>query len=292
MRRRTFLAALAATAFIAPNAHASTHETSLTYDPRGRPLAGVSINGQGPFDMVIDTAAGGTLLSGDLIARLALTSTRRARVQGASGAVDSALYTLDAVEIAGLRREDQYALGIPPDSASSAGHQGVLSARTFAGTRVTYDFGAGALRIDARRNRDPLAAALDVRFRQNIYPFTPITIAGIAATALIDTGARRSVANPALRNALGFTANDPRLREVEPIGGATAHRTDTVAADIASVAIAQHAFGALELAFADLPVFNSLEVAQRPAVILGMDVLRQLQTLTLDYSSWDVAITA
>jgi predicted aspartyl protease len=291
MRRRTFLAALAATPFIASNAHASTYETPLSFDPRGRPLANVSINGQGPFEMVIDTAAGGTLLNRDLIAHLALTSTRRARVQGASGAVDSALYELDAVEIAGLRRQNQYALEIPADSASSASHQGVLSARTFTGTRLTYAFAAGALRIDARRDREPLANALEVRFRQNVYPFTPVTIGGIAATALIDTGARRSVGNPALRNALGFTANDPRLREVEPIGGATAHRTDTVAADIASVAIAQNTFGALELAFADLPVFNSLEIAQRPAVILGMDVLRQLQTLTLDYSSWDVAIT-
>jgi hypothetical protein len=291
MRRRTFLAALAATPFVATNAHATTYETPLTFDPRGRPLANVSINGQGPFEMVIDTAAGGTLLSGDLIRRLALTSNRLARVQGASGAVDSALYELDAVEIAGMRRQNQYALEIPADSASSAAHQGVLSARTFMGTRLTYALGAGVLRIDARDNREPLSNALDVRFRQNVYPFTPVTIAGIDATALIDAGARRSVGNRALRDALGFAANDPRLREVEPIGGATAHRTDTVAADIVSVAIAQHTFGALELAFADLPVFNSLEVAQTPAVILGMDVMRQLQTLTLDYSSWDVAIT-
>lgn len=291
MRRRTFLAALAAAPFVSTNAHANTYETPLTFDPRGRPLGNVSINGQGPFEMVIDTAAGGTLLSGDLIRRLALTSNRRARVQGASGVADSALYTLAAVEIAGLRRENQYALEIPADSASSAGHEGVLSARTFLDTRVTYDFGAGVLRIDARDNREPLANALDVRFRQNVYPFTPVTIAGVAATALIDTGARRSVGNRALREALGFTANDARLRDVEPIGGATAHRTETAAADIVGIAMAQHNFGALELAFADLPVFNSLEIARTPAVILGMDVLRQLQTLTLDYSSWDMAVS-
>lgn len=291
MRRRTLLAALATAPFITPRAFASTFETPLTYDPRGRPLADVSINGQGPFEMVIDTAAGGTLLGSALIAQLALTSNRRARVQGASGASDSTLYTLAAVEIAGLRRENQYALEIPADSASSAAHLGVLSARTFIGTRLTYDFGAGALRIDARSNREPLANAIDVSFRQEVYPFTPVSVAGISATALVDTGARRSVGNRALRDALGFTANDLRLVIVEPIGGATAHRTDTVAAEVTSVAIAQHQFGAFELAFADLPVFNALEIARAPAIILGMDVLRQLRTLTLDYASWDVAVS-
>lgn len=293
MRRRTFITALAATPFLTARAFAQTYATPLSYDPRGRPLADVTLNGQGPFPLVIDTAAGGTVLSPELIARLGLSSGgRRARLQGASGATDVELYTLDQVEIAGLRRTNQMAVQRPPDSASSSGHDGVLGARTFDGARLQFDFAANQLRIDSNAGRAPPANPLDTNFRHGIFAHVPISIAGVAATAVVDTGARRSVANRALRQALGFTESDARLREVEPIGGATAHTTPTVAGDATPVLLGGHDYGALELAFADISVFGALQLTGAPALILGLDILRRAQSLTLDYTSQQVAILA
>lgn len=291
MRRRTVLATLAFAPIWTRSAFASTYTTPLSYDPQGRPTAEVRVGGQGPFSFVIDTAAGATLLSAEIIAQLGLAPNgMRARVQGASGAIDADLYTLPEVEIAGLRRERLIGLQTPSDSASSAHHAGVLSVRAFADARLEFDFANGVLRIDTNAERAPMANAMDVQFRHNMFALAPVEIGGVAATAVIDTGARRTVANTILREALGFAENDARLRTVEPIGGATVHRTETVAADMASLVLVGHEYGAFELAFAALPVFATMQLAETPALILGIDILRRAQALSLDYTSRQIAL--
>lgn len=290
MRRRSLIAALAATPFFTTHASAATFSTPLSFDDRGRPLADVLINGVGPFPLVIDTAAGGTVLNADTLARLAITSTGTARVQGASGAVDTALYSLDSVEIAGLRRENLMAVQTPSDSVSASTHAGVLGMGTFANARVEFDFAANRLNIDTGADRLALSDATAIQLRNRIFALTPISIGGVNATAVIDTGARATVANASLRAALGFSTNDARLREAEPIGGATAHRTPTTAAEVTPVVFAGHDFGALDLNFADLSVFNALQLNDTHALILGVDVLRRARALILDYASAQVAL--
>ncbi|MEQ1809448.1 MAG: retropepsin-like aspartic protease [Terricaulis sp.] len=292
MRRRTLLTALAVSPLLATRTYAATFSTALTYDDRGRPLADVLINGAGPFPLVIDTAAGGTVLNAETIARLAIASTGTARVQGASGAVDANLYSLDALEIAGLRRENLMAVQTPPDSVSAAAHAGVLGAGVFANARIEFDFGSNRLNIDTGANRATLADAINVEFRHRIFALAPIRIAGAEATAVIDTGARATVANACLRASLGFSESDPRLREVEPIGGATAHSTPTVATEVAPIAFAGRDFGTLDLNFAELSVFAAMQLSETPALILGMDVLRRAEALVLDYSSAQLALRA
>ncbi|WP_395646622.1 aspartyl protease family protein [Terricaulis sp.] len=292
MHRRTLITALALSPLLAATrAFAATGSTPLSYDARGRPLAGVRINDAATFPLVIDTAAGGTLLSTATIGALALQPTgRRARMQGASGAVEADLYNLDSVEIAGVRRRDLIAVQTPDNSASAAEHAGVLGAGVFAGARLRFDFAGGQLVVDAAPNRAPLAGAIDVNFRR-IFAFAPVRIGGVDATAVIDTGARRTVGNAGLRQALGFADNDPRLREAEAVGGATADRTPAVAAEVTPLVFAGHDYGALDLAFSDLPVFAPLQLTGRPAVILGMDVFRRADALTLDYTSNQVALS-
>lgn len=290
MHRRTFLALAAAAPFFNGAAFADT-SAALSYDERGRPMADVMLNGQGPFSLVIDTGAGGTVIGADIIQRLSLTPTGRARMQGASGATETNLYSLSSIQLGALRRDGVNAAEAPENSASSRGHAGVLGANLFSGARLELDFTANLLRVDTSANRAPLAGAgvAPVAFRHRVLALAPVTVGGVAATGLIDTGARRSVANTPLREALGFAANDPRLISVEPIGGATAHTTETVAAQAGPIVLGGADLGALELAFAELAVFRSLELARAPGIILGMDVFRT-RTLVLDYATSQVQV--
>lgn len=292
MHRRTLLAALAVAPLLTTRSHAAIFSTPLTYYDRGRPLANVLINGVGPFLLVIDTAAGGTVLSAETLARLAITSAGTARIQGASGTVDADLYSLETVEIAGLRRENLMAVQTPSDSASAAAHEGVLGAGIFANTRLEFDFASNRLSIDTDAARTPLDNAINVEFRHRIFALAPISVAGVSAIAVLDTGARVTVANARLREALGFHENDPRLSEAEPIGGATGHRTSAVSAEVAPIRFAGHDLGALNLNFADLSVFAALQLVATSALILGMDVLRRADVLTLDYVSAQLSMHA
>lgn len=290
MRRRSLLAALALSPFATAPATAATLSTPLSYDMKGRPLADVLLNGAGPFALCIDTAAGGTVLSAQTIAALGLSPTGRVRVNGSSGTARANRYNLAHVAIAGLARENVLAVEMPADSASAAHLEGVLGIGVFAGARIIFDFAANQLIIDTGEARAPLANAVALRFRHRLFALASVSVGGVSATALIDTGAWRTTANAALREALGFTENDARLREVEPTGGATAHQTPTVAAEVTPLHFAGHDFGALDLAFADLRVFRTMGLANRPALVLGIDAFRRVRALTLDYTSGELAL--
>lgn len=291
MRRRTFLTLAAAAPFFSTPAFAAEFSTPLAFDSAGRPLLNVTLNGQGPFPMVVDTGAAATGLSPATIERLALQETGRARVQGASGVTEVPLYQLASVGVGGLQRERLHA-AVLPNNPSAEGHAGVLGANTFLGARVTYDFAGNAFRVDDGEARAPLANAQAVTFRHRTFAFFPVRVNNIEAQAVLDTGARRSVANVELRAALGFTENDTRFHDVEDVGGATTHSTNTVGADIGAITIAGHNYGAFELAFADLPVFRQLGLTGGPGLILGMDILRRARSFTLDYTSGELVLAA
>lgn len=292
MHRRTLLALAAAAPLFATRAFAAQFNAPLRFDSAGRPLIDVTINDQGPFPMVLDTGAAATALTPAVVARLALQEAGRARVQGASGVQEVPLYRLDSVAVAGLRREQQMG-AVLPNNPSAEGHGGVLGAGTFLNTRIKFDFAGNSFHVDDGATRAPLAGSVrtSVEFRHRTFAFFNARVDGVDARAVLDTGARRSVANAHLRTALGFAANDPRFRAVEGIGGATGHSTETFGADARSIIIAGHDFGAFEIAFAELSVFPQLGLADVPGIILGMDILRRARALTLDYSSAEMELT-
>jgi len=293
MQRRKFLALCAAAPFFSAPAFAAEMPAALSFDSHGRPLIEVMLNGQGPFALVLDTGAAATGLSPATIARLSLAEVGRARVHGASGAEDVPLYRLDAIAIGAHQRTQQMGAALP-NNPSAEGHAGVLGASMFTGTRIRFDFTANIFTIDDSPARAPLSGAIltPVTFRHRTFAFFPVRVSGVNAQAVLDTGARRSVANAHLRTALGFAADDARLRAVEGVGGATSHRTETFGADVPDIAIAGHEFGGLELAFADLPVFPQLGLGDGPGLILGMDILRRAKSVSLDYDSAQLLLTA
>ena len=289
MNRRGFLA-LAAAAWLTP-AYAAQFSATLSYDAQGRPMIDVMLNGSGPFRLVLDTGAAHTGLSAAAIETLALREAGRARVHGASGVQETPIYRLETVAVGALERRGLIAAMLP-NNPSAEGHAGVLGASTFLGARISFDFAADVFSVDDSAPRAPLSGPhrTTVSFRHQTLAYCPVSVNGIEASAVIDTGARRTIANAELRAALGFAADDARLRAVENIGGATAHTTATFAAEARSIALAGHDFGGFEIAFADLAVFPQLGLADRPGLILGMDILRRARTLTLDYASAEMAI--
>jgi hypothetical protein len=167
----------------------------------------------------------------------------------------------------------------------------VLGANLFAGTRLELDIAQRRLRIDASQRRAPLAHPVPVELRFGVFVLAPVTIQGVSATAQIDTGARRSVANNLLRRALGFADGDARLTASGLDGGATNQPMQGVTADVTGLVLGGEDLGARNLAFADLPVFAALGLAEGPAIIIGDDVLSGLSTLAIDYSNAQLMIT-
>jgi hypothetical protein len=99
----------------------------------------------------------------------------------------------------------------------------------------------------------------------------PVRIGGVTATAVIDTGARKTRFNWALGKQLGW---DPaQLREGDTILGATNNAVTTRNAVVPVVQLGSSRLTNVPVLVADLPVFEAFGVADRPAIILGLDWL-------------------
>jgi hypothetical protein len=137
---------------------------------------------------------------------------------------------------------------------------------------VVLDFPGGALRLE-----DSAAPPGAVPWTPLLGRFVavPARIDGVAVTAIVDTGARRSVVNGAALRALGLRPGDPRLVADEPVRGATADATPAWAFRAGTLEAAGQRWVRPQLGASELPVFEVLGLAERPTLLLGANLLRE-----------------
>ena len=259
------------------------------HDRRGRLTIPVTVSGEGPFPFAVDTAAAHSVISQTLAERLKLPdSPMRAQVVGASGH-----QTMRLVECSDLRSEifdskDVSMAAIP--IAADEGHEGVVGMDLFASGRLDVDFTSG--RVTAGDSRPAHAGVFSAKaelFHGSIV-IVDAKVGAVPVRAVIDTGARVTAANNALKAALGFAAGDPRLSPAEPIGGATSDRTPAEQAPVDLVSLGPARFVRPTMTFADLAIFRSLGIDDKPAIILGIDLLSTLKQLAIDYRRSELQI--
>ena len=105
----------------------------------------------------------------------------------------------------------------------------------------------------------------------------------VRVTAIIDTGAERSLGNPALLLASGLmvATDDPKSRT--QVFAATSQAVFGNIASTPPVRLGGIEIGNLNVVFGDFEVFRMWGVSEQPAIVLGMDVLGTTQGLMIDY---------
>ncbi|MEM8599855.1 MAG: aspartyl protease family protein, partial [Bacteroidota bacterium] len=111
------------------------------------------------------------------------------------------------------------------------------------------------------------------------------TLGGAPVTAIVDTGAGRSVFNTAAAALEGATTDSEGVqRQDEGTRGLGDAVTETYLYTFENFAVEAVRFEPREVRIADLPVFGALGLAEEPAIILGNDVIGQRPVFLL-YSS-------
>jgi predicted aspartyl protease len=250
--------------------------------PTGHWAATVRVNGEGPFEFIVDTAASVSAVFPALRARLGPAGGGSRTVSGASGTQAFAVFRLERIDIDGRSALGVAALGldgIPEDRISA----GILGADLLSRFVAEFDLPGGQLRL-----HDPGTALAglpgEVPFRLNGARFAVLDglLDGRPVTMILDTGARRTIVNWRAAEAAGIARDAADLVPDEPVRGATDHSTEAVKRDFASLAAGPLTLSAQRITIADLPVFAQLGLAGRPAMILGIDRLRQLR-FAVDY---------
>jgi predicted aspartyl protease len=283
---RAFVLALLA---VAPSvaALAQDHQSHpLTFTAHGHATTPVVINGVGPFEFIVDTAASAATVTSALTSELGLLpESGKARVQGGGGVESADFYMLNSLVVAGLETRGQPAAMLDRVQREYSAF-GVVGADVLSKGVLALDLPKGQISFgrpgDIGDARGPGWTSIPIKLNDVDFALLPMEIEGKRVTAVLDTGARRSVVNWAFAKKLRLSPGSERVVRAEAVEGATAQTTEAHAIEATLIEAGDLEWEQRELTIADLSVFEALGLDNKPAMILGLDLLRELRVV-VDY---------
>jgi predicted aspartyl protease len=280
----------------APPTTASGHEEALlfasptTRDHIGRIVVPVTINGKGPFRFIVDTGANHSTISPGLVQTLGLQPSEVASflLDGITGSAQVTFVTVDRLQAGELTIEGTE---LPVVSADiMGGADGILGAAGFTTKSLMVDFQhnrvaishavAAAVRTDSTRIHA-------LRVTHGLITLQTL-VGGVRVQAVIDTGSERTLGNLALRDALRMPGRRGAVVEVTSVYGATEKIESGEIRFAPTITIESLRIIDVAIVYGDFHIFKVWEMADKPAMIIGMDVLGTVPALGIDFERQDV----
>ena len=248
----------------------------------------VFINGQGPFNFVVDTGADRSALSTTVVARLGLQPGPMVMLHGVGGSALTATAKVGLMVAGDSRMKDSELPVLPPERL---GVDGLLGVDMLENRNVIMDFHRKRLEI---RRSTALSGAFpgvrevsvlaDARFGR--LAVANARVSGVRCVAFIDSGSGASMGNMALAEAIKLRVR----RKPEPamairLIGAAGEATVGEMRVVRSIELGALRMTNLPLVLADLHIFDVWNLNSRPAVLLGVDVLKMFARVELDFGA-------
>jgi predicted aspartyl protease len=246
----------------------------------------VRIDGHGPYHFVVDTGADRTILASEVADELGLFRGDRVMLDGVVSAVLTDTVAIRTLSSGSITCKH---LVVPTLSRSLLQADGYLGLDFLDGHRVTFDFKNHILQVSeprarlsaswARENEARIGASGSAGHLQAL----DCVVDGVPATAFIDSGAEVSAANAPLLAALA--KRNPSFGEIGTIrliditGGEILGKV----ARVDKIRFSGLTFHDCPLVIADFLVFGVWGLRQRPALLIGMNLLRQFARVSIDY---------
>ncbi len=271
------------------------------FDAQRRVTVDALINGQGPFRLVVDTGANRTVLSTELAETLGLVADGQAMVHGIAGMLPSPTATLQRLDIGDLvsRR-----LRTPLLPRRYLGADGLLGVDVLARRRATLDFqnetlllASGvpkvALSRGAQAERAPEVQQeeiiVEARHRFGQLTIVDAALGATPLTAFLDSGAEITVGNEALGRVILNTPGLVTGRRTVQLVSATGQLVSGELAQVPPLRLGGVFLGNLTCVFADLHTFKIWDLVERPAMLIGMDVMKHFDSIELNFADRKVA---
>lgn len=294
MSRRMFsgagfcLAALAAWPRGAPAqdmpASAAAADLAARSDAGRRLTTEVSIDGAGPYSFIVDTCAERSVIADTVALALGLAPGRQVTVNGIARQMTAQTALVHELGFGPFRRRG---LSLPVLPRGNLAADGYLGLDAIIDSRVTFDFKHQRLEIDPSHVYGPLTAGIDATDVETYGSAGRLrargVIDGVGVTAFVDTGSEVSVINPPLLAAL--KARNPALLAlgVETLSGVTGGEIVGDIIPVERVELQELRFTRGSVVVADVRNFDLWRLADKPALLIGMDLLRQFAKVAIDY---------
>jgi predicted aspartyl protease len=271
----------------------SLFATPTTRDHIGRVVVPVMVNGQGPFRFIVDTGANRSTISPQLVRTLGLTPVVGSTVvvNGITGAAQTVYVMVDSLQ-AGDLLIDGTALPVVW-APVMAGADGILGAAGLSEKSLLIDFQRN--RVEIARHVDSLLRGQSVRIHGLSLTHGLVAVEArvgrTRVTAIIDTGAERTLGNVALRNALKL----PRARGVvmlTSVYGATKEIELGEIARAPPITIDSLHITDVAIVYGDFHIFGVWGLQATPALVIGMDVLGTVASLSIDYKNKEIYVAS
>lgn len=259
-------------------------------DELRRIVVPVMLNEQGPFYFLLDTGATRTVIARSAVIRLALKMDEQKRVpiRSVSRVVRAPTVMMQSLQVGALQSREVH---MPVLSGSTLdGIDGILGVDTLGSTKIFADFLNNQLRITSANGLPSDASRIAIPFNQvGRRPIMmDVYIGRIRVRAIVDTGCAHTLGNTALLKAL-LTQSRGKL-ETRPIEvtDATDANHPAQLAIIPSIIMGSAGAGyfdvsTLPVSFGEYSVFDTWQINDRPALLIGMDVLSKFDELAIDY---------
>jgi hypothetical protein len=159
-----------------------------------------------------------------------------------------------------------------------------------------------SLSVDFQRNRVEISGGVQAAVRAEAFRVhaTRVThglmvlgvqVGSVHALAVIDTGSERTLGNLALRDALNERRRPGTVAQVTSVYGATAQVEPGEILRAPTILIDTLRINDVQVVYGDFHIFKVWDMQNKPAMIIGMDVLGTVGSLGIDFKNQYVYLT-
>ena len=251
----------------------------------------VMINGAGPFRFIVDSGATRTVVSRRLALLLGLPSAGTVTLHSVGGESQ-----VDTVQIAQLVLS-----GLPPQPITAPvleeedlGAAGILGIDALSDKKVVIDLRTDRMTVEAAGRFHSSASAPDeivviARRRFGQLVLADADAAGQKIYAVVDTGSSVTLGNLVLRDKLVRRKRvQAKAIDIVDVAG---HTIQGHYGHINDIRVGPTHIQDTVIAFSDAHAFTRFGLAKKPAMLLGMDILRGFRRVAIDFKNRTVTLT-
>ncbi len=261
---------------------------ALGSDGSKRMTVPVSVHGSATMPFIVDTGAERTVISLQLADRLNLAAGPMRNLVTVTGSGKVRTVIVPSLDMSGSRVKQ---IEAPALDQAHLGAPGMLGIDSLQSRRILLDFKKNEMKVMPSRRRvedvgeDTIVVTARSKFGQLIL--VDSRMMGERIQVIIDTGAQTSIGNLALLKRLTARNKSLALQPVM-VTSVTGQTLPAQFAQVDRIQIGGVDMNNIPVAFADAEPFRRFGLANKPALLLGMDALRLFERVSVDFANKQV----